>query len=761
MEQKNTGGAEGNKNSSIDYEYAKVLYSLYTNGIGLQQFQIDILKKFNFELVKQIEVTHEELKELETEILRNPDYLSEVESDIDKHTDVVINHILIHSGIDRDGDILKKDWDVIGSNKLTRPKGFVKWINSINKSFREQDIYIPFHNYVAQAEHWVAKDFRYPSHASWEDKLDFTRMELRRIKTNTLYFIMKYGVLKEGDVESGGRRILPYKAQKIMCYLFDLGVSFLMLKPRQIGMTSLFGLVGMKKIKFQKSSMLLYITENDEKGVTVLNDKFKYPLNKIPKFLFTGTVSNAQGQVMFGSSDSKGDSSIIQIKAPTKTVISSTSPQVVFVDEAGNMPMLNDIVDDGRPTLFWLDPVDRRVKMKRQMCAWGTGGQMNLGGGALETMWESVVKAWDDGNYDNGIIPIFFDLWSKEGIDETFVENERLLAYSKKGVHAEAARVKFHQSYPRNVADVFLRSSDTFVSMEIINSNIKRINSLPLTSQPKYGYFEPILDYNSPDTTEGSDLKFKIIGANWIPVDDANMSAATAIMIDPPQKTWIHRYYSGFDPISTASGYSLFAGAVWDNYKNKVSCVVNFRVPNYKYCYQQALLMNIYYNQEQKMLIEIDAGAPFKDYIISKGYRKNLVYNAALPQYLRSHTLAEPIGINKKEKSTQHLLNTLQQLNDSYAENIDVMEYWMQMKTFTRKSLKDGESSTFKTENAKYYHDDLIWAINYAYLNGFIHSRYTPYDTGSENPSAKKKRNKGKLMYQYDENFNIILENIK
>lgn len=632
--------------------------------------------------------------------------------------------------------VVRADWDIL-PDKLNPPPAFVAWINSINSSWRNKKVFIPFDKYCAQAEYWFSNNYSINNYISNSDKREFAREEKGRIKENSLYYLSRYGYLQDGgiDDETGRQIIVPWECQKVICYLFDLKASFMLAKTRQAGITSVLGILLGKRVKFYKNYFIKFITENDNKGQEIFDDKIKYPLFNLPKWMDTSVVSDSAKSLKYGIKGGKGSFTFtggkLVTESPYDTVINGGSPQLVAIDEAGNMPNIGAIIDNGMPTLYGFNKATKKQEMKRQICIWSSGGNMDSGGGAYEVEFMSLLKTWSGSDFSLGVIPLFFDCYAREGITDEFLETKMRHHYSKPGSEGEASRILYHQTYPKNLEDVFLRSSNTFIEIAVINKNIDRIHSLK--QEPLFGEFSARWSDDNPKPLISES---KIIGNVWEPGGDELF--APVQIFKHPKPFWKHRYYMGVDPIDTVSGTSNFAAAVWDNYANTVVAVVDFRKQNYKECYLQALLMAQYY--DCSILFESNRGSQFKEFAMLKGMRERLVYNKSLPLYLQTFQSSEIYGFDNKGKRGAQLLNKLQELCDSYLENIWIERFFLQMKTFVRKDKQDG-NATFKTEDHKYFQDDVIDAVNFAYVNAIADNK-TPINTRD----APKKRNERRYV---------------
>lgn len=633
---------------------------------------------------------------------------------------------------------------------LNYPKDFVQWIDSINTGFDNMIPYSRFRLYVHQANMWLAENRSYSDYSTRQGQINFARGEKKRCTDNSLYFLNKYHVLKEGDIASGGRRFHAWDCQQVICFLFDCGYNMLIGKPRQIGFTSTFGGLCEKRIVFHKSYFVKFITKSLLKGQEIFEDKVKFPFYHLPEWMRPTVHNDRDNLLRLFYRPSKGEiggvDSKLEVVAPSVTAINGGAPNLVAIDEVGLIDILGKMINEGRPALFWVDE-DKKIRMRRQLIAWGTGGEMSGGGREFEVEFQAARQAWKERNFHYGIIPIFFDAFAKPGVDEFFYEKEKKFYYAK----GPESSIQFHQHYPTTMDDMFLVSSETIVPIETINARIKKIQKLKPLDKPKYGYFEPLYDYGKR-ASENSDVPYEISGAVFMPTEDGD-SRATTIMFEHPEENWSNRYFQGTDPVYTETGHSMMSSAIWDNVTGTVSACMNYRERDYRYCYLQSLLLGIYYDKEStRNLIESNVGSGYMDYIDTKGYFRTIVPNKMLSPHLRT-TIGQSMGINKKGNTARFILNKLQEMLEVYGENIFIEEFWIQLKTYVRKMSSSGNES-FKIENSKYYYDDVIDAVVYSYICGQSFSHLTPIE-----PEAKRAR-KVKYRYSYDGNFNLQLKKV-
>ena len=445
-----------------------------------------------------------------------------------------------------------------------------------------------------------------------------------------------------------------------------------------------------------------------------------------------------------GKGEIGGVDSKLEVVAPTTTAINGGAPNLVALDEVGLIDILGKMMNEGRPALYWVDDKGD-IRMRRQLIAWGTGGEMSGGGREFEVEFKAAREAWKERNFHYGIIPVFFDAFSKPGVDEKFYDQEKKFYYSK----GDDSAVQFHQHYPLTMDDMFLVSSETIWSVEKINKRLKAIKNLEGIYKPAVGYFDPDFDYNRPEG-ENSDVPYHITGATFIPTEDDD-PRATVTIYKNPVKNWNNRYFQGTDPVYTETGHSLMSSSIWDNVDGTISACLNFRTPDYRYCYLQTLLLGLYYDRvRSRNLVESNVGSGFMDYVDARGHYRTLVPNNMLSAHLRT-TMGQRIGINKRGNTARFILNKLQEMLEVYGDNIFIDDFWIQLKTFVRKVTSSG-NETFRVENPKYYHDDVIDSVVYAYICGQSFAHLTPLEP--DVTTKKKVKNK----YAYDDNFNLVFK---
>ena len=622
------------------------------------------------------------------------------------------------------------------------PKHFTDWVDSINSGWQNKLYYKPFDLYCEQANQWLQDKSEITDFDNEEDQIQWLLREIERCKDNTLFFCNKYGFIKEDRSDNGMLKYQAWDAQRVLLFLFDCGYSMMIGKARQIGFTTTMCLAGMKRVNLNKSYFIKFVTHSKEKGVEIFRDKVKWTYTKIPDYI-AQEVKNWTDQIM--NFDKKGDrkgrdeggGSRFQVDSPAIDSINGGSPSAVFVDEIGLFEIFGEMMREGRPALFKYDPESGKMKMQQQFIAWGTGGEMDKGGSVFESEFKMCLKQWREKNYEYGIIPLFFNAYARRGVDDKHIQNERkaylALEGSKKG---EIAKVQFHQHYPITIDDMFIRKSRTLWPIHSCN---KRLNEIYGKDVPiEYGYFDPILDYNSP--TPDLITQYRITGARWVQTSTReDVSTSSMIIHHPPVgEAWKNRWYQGTDPINSETGHSMMCSAIWDSLTNCVSSVVFHRDKKFKYTYLQVLLQSLYYDQLNKggvkELIENNIGDMHLDFQETLGFRSKFTSNAQLPEYFHTHG-GKWFGISNKANTAPRIIAKIEELLDGYADNIDVPWFWEQMKNFVEKDLRSQNShrqTRYQAADTRYDYDDAIFAIAFAYINSISHARYEPENVKAE-----------------------------
>lgn len=644
--------------------------------------------------------------------------------------------------------ITKEDWTPDGL-KVDYEYDFWKWINAFNEGWQYYKTYAKFELYRQQAYNWIAEGNAYISNATDEQKLDYLRLERERCLQNSLYALNKFGFLKSELVNNeNGLRYSAWPAQEVALYLFDLGLSFIMGKARQIGMTSTIGAATAVRTMLKKNFNTKMVAEKGVKSEELFRDKVKYVIDKFPSYLTPTINSDSKTILQFvkkiGKGKTSGSNSIFQVEPPTITCINGGSPAIVLLDEIGLYDIFGDIISEGRPALFGLNPISGRQEMLRQVIAWGTGGNMDKGGAAMEQEYRTVKEAWLDRDFTNGFLPVFLNCFARKGVDYEFYEEQKKFYYNREQkVGEKDHKIYFHQAYPVTEDDMFLTSSDTIIATATINQCLDKIRTKKQKKQLEYvrGHFVPVYDM-SVKYGEESDVPYKIIGAKFQACSDndiiRNTANACVTMIMRPDRKWRNRYWQGTDPIFTASGFSNMGAAVFDGLLKRISCYIDMRHEDYRFCYLQCVLMKMYYGTVNgnssitpiKDLVESNVGGEYINYNKQKGLSSSMVKNDRLKPTLQGG--GNTVGIRKMVGlSAKTMITELEEMLITCIDTLDCDRFFEQLKTYVRKVTKNGKE-TYEPQNKRHHKDDVLDGGLYAYINYKSHERYKPELIGTQ-----------------------------
>lgn len=786
------GGTKLAKEGHLDF-----LYDLHIEGVPLPQNEMEALRKNGyFREDRRINKKEDVLEpQQEKEVPLREDKLLK-KTDDQKHFDTFIDIIEEKDDDEEDTDgtdntktsvisdtqlekrrqehgyifegrkknITNKDWLPQPLEGEVYEKPFVEWIDSINAGFNNRGRYRKFTLYVQQAYEWLSDGLSAADFYEEDAKEEYMMEELRRCSINSLYFLNKYIYYKDTVVKSGQTKYIAAPAHEIESYLNDCGYSTGEAKPRQMAMTTTKMALKLASIVFKRNYYMKFITEDEKKAEEIFEDKLKYPFSQLPEWMKPNVLNERENFFKLGDKESKGDrdgvNSTIRVAIPKRTVIAGGSPDEVDIDEAGNIGLLTEMLDNQRPTRLWFNPETKKLEVKRKVNFFGTGGETDRGGKAFEIQMLSLMRQWQQRNFNAYIVPVFFSWHARPGATQADYDREYALAYSDNGPDAEKTKREFHQSWPNSLADVFRTSANTLVDEAFIEANVKRI----LEAQQKmghpvitHGYFEPIFDESVP-ADSNSDLPFKVIGAEFIPTEDLDPRSTTMIF-QHPKRGWKNRYFQGTDPIDTIAGTSNFASAIWDKHYQTLSAVVDFRVSNIEYVFQQSMLLGLYYDVMKDVkdgvqeLIESNRGTAYTLYKKNKGFLNNMVLNSEMEVRLmtaNNTSQNEGIGIDNKGNRNITIISYMREMNNYCAQNFYIPKYFEQLRTFVC-HVTDGGRDTWGPMNKKYFKDDILFGAVFSYICAeIVYKDLRPIDTQNE----VKRRVVTEHRLIYDSNMN-------
>jgi intein/homing endonuclease len=252
---------------------------------------------------------------------------------------------------------------------------FVKWIDSINSGWRNMKVYHRFELYKQQARIWLNEGDDITNYYTPELQEDYIIQEYRRCADNTLYFANKYGWLKEGEAMAGKLKYKAWPAQQMLLFLLDSWYNLMLGKARQIGFTTTMGLAAAKRINFNYSYYVKFITHTKEKGEEIFRDKIRWGFGQIEPWIREEAFNDAHNILSLKSKGVKGETSgsnsRIEVSTPTVDAINGGSPNLVLIDEIGLFNLFGQMMTEGRPALYYFNPSNQRMEMRRQLIAWG------------------------------------------------------------------------------------------------------------------------------------------------------------------------------------------------------------------------------------------------------------------------------------------------------------------------------------------------------------------------------------------------------
>jgi hypothetical protein len=226
-----------------------------------------------------------------------------------------------------------------------------------------------------------------------------------------------------------------------------------------------------------------------------------------------------------------------------------------------------------------------------------------------------------------------------------------------------------------------------------------------------------------------------------------------------PNKDWVYRYYQGTDPIASDTGNSKMASVIWDEQIHAPCAIMNFREDNNpKKSFLQSLLLGLYYGttglSEVKELVEKNIGLAYISYVEAHGFWRRQMLNSELPEYFRSGDEGN-IGIDNKGNRSSLLINKMSELYNTYGDNIYFPVILEQLKTFACRITRSG-NETWGTLDTRYYDDDVLYALVFAYMAACSFNTY-------KTPKLLSEESKPRYEYrlEYDTSWNQVRRRVR
>lgn len=647
--------------------------------------------------------------------------------------------------------IHREDWKPERPELHTRDAEFRRFISSHIPRFDCIIPYKPFYLYTEQALRWLAEGETWQDYEG-EEQRQFVIQEFERIDENKLYGAIKYGYIKDDVMPGGWRKYDASTPQAMLYYLMDAVFSGELGKGRQAAITSSIELYDALTMLTKASYKGVLVTDDVEfTGKNIFADKFqaciqiltlknpwmkpaKTPNWASKKVTHAWSVGTSKEQQRTFSSD-------YTLAASNETqTINGTTPSMVRFDECQNISTYQDIKLEARPTM--LANMDGIMRVVRQIWAWGTGSRKQTGGGAFENEYKSTLAKWLKGEDTSTFVPLFFDRTCRPGItDRDYIREYEFYMSTQEdgmtGMTKEERLAVFYSAYPNKPEDMFLTSHRTIVPAMIISEAQDRIITFCHNKGlPVKGRFEPVLN-NSVPMPEGSWYPAKVVGAKWVPLPPDDHTAPCKMFMDRPQKPWAHRFFHGTDPIQSSGGSSKFASAIWDRvgvvsmqsgqriFHPTVSCILNDRTVRVEECFNQSILMGMYYaNHGQRAcmeVFEVNRGEAYENWKKSPifGLESSLWYRRALPSKYQggNHMFGIDMKNNSANSRKSHLFLDIVRFVNEHGKGVWFYEYWTQLHNIEVGENPRTRAMEFGTMNKNAYNDDIVFAVQYAYMS--------------------------------------------
>ena len=649
-------------------------------------------------------------------------------------------------------------------NPFNPPENFVRWVLSITDSFRDRIRYHAFEEYKLQASEWIDENERLEGYKNEDSQMEFAARERLKMRFNSLYYLNKYHHYKDSESLSGVYKTIASPSQEVLAFLMDIGCCQFISKARYVrSSTTLLGIAGLKIRIFNNLNCKYVIGSagnSEEKAQSLFNEKVRIPTDHDPAWMQMKPLYDTKKGFTYGRKGSdggrKGTLSSLDIKVATLDVFNAENPDMILVDEAPTIPVFDRMMTEGRPALFKDDPVTMEKRMAKQVIAWGTShhdkdSSVQLSE-AFENEFKTLLQAYRDGIFSDGIVPLFFDMWANPGMTDDIYQREYQVAEKtgKKYVMSQ-----FRKNYPRNIEDAFLKTYDTIIPYEDISEYHERINELIKKEQLtlERGRFRPI--FNTKKPIDNWISPYEIIGAEWI-VSRPGDTDYTATIFLHPHKGWNYRYYQGTDPIFSESGHSKGASAIWDERDKTISAYVNCRPDDYRLFYEQAYCMHLYYSDLDRQffpyeLLEINIGGGYKDYCEKMRLGYNLINRLELPEYLQHGQ--HITGIRKTSANAGLVANATKDMLLMYGDKLFIDDLWIQLKTYIPQAYKNGLGHGRSPADPKYNFDDLIDACTFAYIASLCFEGMIPRQVKVDDMGRRRE-----TQLVFENGFNVYKE---
>lgn len=622
-------------------------------------------------------------------------------------------------------EIQREDWKTNEPAEFS--PGFVRFINSHFRRFCDLEAYEPFYLYMKQADDWLATPLEDITKMDAYQRKQFRRREFQRCRSNTLYALNRYVWVKEAALDAGEMRYYANLAHRFILYLFDDGRSVFAGKGRQMAFTTTLAAAAVIRMNFYENTHVKLIACDLDTTEEIFEDKIKYAFERLERWQ-KAKVKNKSGKLFrvtyeanASKTDDSGWSSKVNIVAPKVNAINGGAPNIVLIDEAAFLDIFEEMVMEAFPTIYVVDPISGKLKQKRQVWAWSTGGRSKSGNGSYEREHRDLFYKWSAGKFV-GTVPVFLDWTCRAGATVEWYKNEKL-RYATESIdgHTDASieekMITFRQHNPSSVDDMYTVGRGTLMSPVYIIQNQDRINRVKHELLPQPGRWDFHFNMSVKNPPE-SYFAHPVVGSYWVPYGDYDVNPPAHRFLPPPVG-WMNRTFQGTDPIVHDEGLSKHASVIYDSYLCAPLATVNMRTSDPIESYIQSIGMGMAYaNHGEKFCPELVESNIGKALVLYKsgpewGGARSLVKQHQLPDYLQGG--GEEIGMDTKGERKRHQITILKDFCLAHGINVMFPAFFSQLQFYIATTGKTGKT-TYGVDDRRKRQDDLLDAMVFAYI---------------------------------------------
>lgn len=613
--------------------------------------------------------------------------------------------------------------------------------------FDKLAFYGAFWLYCEQARRWEeeTRDIEVTD-LTIDEAILFTDKELRRMRDNSLYAMIRYVYIREDSSAKGRKYGNSYGCpQAYLCWAIDRGNSIALLKGRQAAITStVLAVISLIMLLRNNVTAVLLTDDKTKTGEDLFDKKAIATLKLLPDWITQQIrwerLTKDLIAIDFGGGTSKGErkanySDFMLLSCDDTQAVNSKTPTITIYDEAQNIPTFGQIVGEVSSTQFSL--VDGELKRTRQQIAFGTGSSNATGKGVFLDYWNVMRKNFEDGINTDGWLPMFFDCTCKPGYSLKWYMSLRAAAEAKGKNGDRQAMAIFASACPLHWDDAFMDGHNKIIPTIIIKRNRDTLMAVPDSMRPIRGRFEAEYDMDKPTKKDGNaDHPAYIRSVRFVPSKTSyDMLHDPVQMWLPPKNNWIDCNFQGTDPIQSVSGHSKFASAIYDavghyhpggtlccgrmepHFHPTIACLLNGRLDSVKEIFSQSAMMGMFYHNHGqracKELVEWNQGQLYVDYKQSDWIdcQASLLAKTQLKEIYQTKS-ANPYGFHMTVDTKGRLLRDIEEFSEMHGHNIRFIEYWSQIQEIEMEE-KDGRK-TWGTRDEEKFNDDVVIAVTMA-----------------------------------------------